>query len=60
MMPRALPFAATVPARGYQPVYTSGCLCPGCHSGHWDVRRSSAECVRCGLALPLAPERAAA
>jgi hypothetical protein len=59
-MTRPLPFADTVSARGYRPVYTSGTRCPGCGGTHWDVRRLTAECVRCFTALPIAPERAAA
>lgn len=40
---------------GYRPVYRAGTYCPGCGHGHWLVGRVSAECSRCGTALPLAP-----
>lgn len=41
--------------RGYAPLYRAGAACPGCGAGHWIVGRVSAECARCGTAIPLAP-----
>lgn len=40
---------------GYRPAYSSGTSCPSCASRAWHVGRQSAECARCGTALPLAP-----
>lgn len=50
-------FAASLPARGYQPVHSSGCLCPSCGRSAWLVGRTLAECAHCGTALPFAPRR---
>lgn len=43
-------------ARGYQVLFhTDGVNhCPGCHGTNWLVGRITAECARCGTALPLA------
>ncbi|RIA44068.1 hypothetical protein DFR49_2304 [Hephaestia caeni] len=54
--PRRL-VADDVAHRGYRPVYSVGCRCPGCASGAWFVGRVSAECARCGTALPLGPDQ---
>lgn len=46
---------ANIALHGYQPLYHGpGERCPGCHSQHWHIGRMSAECARCGTALPLA------
>lgn len=44
------------PARGYQVLFHVGETnrCPGCHGTNWHVGRITAECARCGTALPLA------
>lgn len=55
-MTAARKFAATMPDRGYRPVHSSGCRCPGCGLSCWHIGRTSAECARCGTALPLSPE----
>ncbi|MDE2436074.1 MAG: hypothetical protein KGM49_07440 [Sphingomonadales bacterium] len=43
-------------ARGYQVLYHSDAVnhCPGCGGVNWHVGRITAECGRCGTALPLA------
>lgn len=41
---------------GYRPLYHQGVRCPACTGTAWLIGRSSAECARCGAALPLAPE----
>ncbi len=42
--------------RGYRPLYRgAGSCCPSCCATAWLVGRQSAECARCGTALPLAP-----
>ncbi|WP_156442240.1 MULTISPECIES: hypothetical protein [unclassified Sphingomonas] len=43
--------------RGYAPLYHGAAPCPACGGTHWHVGRHSAECARCGTALPLSPER---
>lgn len=53
-------YRALQPMRGYRPAYTVGTACPGCGHGAWLVGRASAECGRCGTALPLAPVNASA
>jgi hypothetical protein len=42
----------TVEARGLVPQYDGG-RCPGCGLNHWHVGSITAECARCGTALPL-------
>ena len=49
------PVAGVQLSRGYRPLYHGGARCPGCNSSNWHIGRSSAECARCGTALPLAP-----
>ncbi|MBY0306421.1 MAG: hypothetical protein K2W86_14880 [Sphingomonas sp.] len=44
-----------IAARGYQPNYRDGMDCPGCGFGAFYLGRHSAECARCGTALPFAP-----
>ena len=56
MTAAAIDYRALQPARGYQPAYAAGGACPGCGHRAWHVGRRSAECGRCGTALPLAPE----
>lgn len=51
----AIDYRALLPLRGYRPAYRTGTGCPGCGHGGWRVGRFSAECARCGTALPLAP-----
>jgi hypothetical protein len=41
--------------RGYVPLYRAPQICPGCTGQHWFEGRQSAECARCGTALPFAP-----
>ncbi|WP_296675775.1 PilZ domain-containing protein [Novosphingobium sp.] len=43
-------------ARGYQVLFHADTInhCPGCHGVNWLVGRITAECARCGTALPLA------
>jgi hypothetical protein len=43
-------------ARGYQVLFRDGEVnhCPGCNGTNWYVGRVTAECGRCGTALPLA------
>ncbi|PKB13327.1 hypothetical protein B0I00_3365 [Novosphingobium kunmingense] len=43
-------------ARGYQVLFHADSVnrCPGCHGTNWLVGRITAECARCGTALPLA------
>lgn len=43
-------------ARGYQVLFREGQInhCPGCNGTNWYVGRVTAECGRCGTALPLA------
>jgi hypothetical protein len=43
-------------ARGYQVLFRVGEVnhCPGCNGTNWYVGRVTAECGRCGTALPLA------
>lgn len=43
-------------ARGYQVLFHADGVnrCPGCHGTNWLVGRITAECARCGTALPLA------
>ncbi|HEU4958988.1 MAG TPA: hypothetical protein VFT56_01155 [Sphingomonas sp.] len=48
-------YRAIQPQRGYLPVYRTGTACPGCGYRAFLVGRASAECGRCGTALPLAP-----
>lgn len=55
-MTAARKFSATVRDRGYRPVHSSGCRCPGCGLSNWHIGRVSAECAGCGTALPLSPE----
>lgn len=43
-------------ASGYRPLYSGGARCPSCAGGAWHVGRASAECARCGTALPLSPD----
>lgn len=50
--------AATVHERGYAILYRDGMDCPGCGHGGFIIGRQSAECGRCGTALPLAPKGA--
>ncbi len=57
--PAAMPFGATIEARGYQVNYRDGMDCPGCGRGAFHIGRQSAECAHCGTALPLAPTRVA-
>lgn len=38
------------------PVYREGRDCPGCWGRSWLIGRSTAECARCGAALPLADQ----
>jgi hypothetical protein len=42
--------------RGYQVLFRDGEInhCPGCNGTNWYVGRVTAECGRCGTALPLA------
>jgi hypothetical protein len=41
--------------RGIVPVsYVTGQGCPCCTGKHWHVGRMTAECGRCGFAVPLA------
>lgn len=53
-IPQGGRFAAS--ARGYQVLFHADTLnrCPGCHGTNWLVGRITAECARCGTALPLA------
>ncbi len=44
----------TIAQRGYSIRYEAGIACPGCQHRAFLVGRSSAECARCGTALPLA------
>lgn len=48
-------YAALPTMRGFIVLYRPGetNLCPGCSGRHWLVGRMSAECPRCGTALPL-------
>lgn len=41
---------------GYRPAYrvTNPQRCPGCSQAQWLIGRHTAECARCGTALPLA------
>ena len=39
--------------RGYRLFYSAGVSCPCCCAKAWHVGRQSAECARCGAALPL-------
>ena len=50
--PRAI--GAALPLRGYAVQYRDGAHCPGCDGRHWWIGRASAECARCGTALPIA------
>ncbi len=43
--------------RGYSLRYEPGMACPGCQHRAFHIGRQSAECARCGTALPLAPGR---
>lgn len=52
----AIDYRARNSLRGYQPSYASGSACPACGHRAWHVGRHSAECGRCGTALPLSPE----
>ncbi len=47
---------ARASARGYQVLFHTDTVnrCPGCHGTNWLVGRITAECARCGTALPLA------
>ena len=59
----ARPIAPTVREnireRGYVIRYRDGMECPGCGHGAFHIGRLSAECGKCGTALPLAPTRGA-
>lgn len=46
---------APVGRHGFRPLYRSDSRCPCCDQANWFVGRVSAECARCGTALPLAP-----
>ncbi|MFM5885619.1 MAG: PilZ domain-containing protein [Novosphingobium sp.] len=48
--------AAGPSARGYQVLFHADTVnhCPGCAGTNWLVGRITAECARCGTALPLA------
>lgn len=48
------PLGATPRLRGFAMRYRDGMHCPGCDARNWYIGRSSAECARCGTALPLA------
>ena len=54
-------FELAVRPRHLQPVllsrYEPGMACPGCQHRAFHIGRQSAECARCGTALPLAPGR---
>lgn len=46
----------SIPERGYAPLYHVGeekQRCPCCHGLQWFIGRMSAECAKCGTALPL-------
>ncbi|UIJ46926.1 hypothetical protein LZK98_08280 [Sphingomonas cannabina] len=45
----------TLTMSGFRPLYQTGICCPACGTANWIIGRSSAECGRCGSALPLAP-----
>lgn len=47
---------AILASRGYQVNWRTGTRCPACDCGSFMLGRASAECVRCGAALPLAAE----
>lgn len=49
-------FRRKLMARGYQVLFHAEAVnhCPGCGGTHWYVGRVTAECGRCGTALPLA------
>lgn len=60
MTARVLEFRRPTPApafdpgkRGFAPIYTPGCKCPGCHRSQWWVGAQSAECAWCGVAVAL-------
>lgn len=46
--------APAIPS-GWRVLYRPGTRCPACAGAGWLVGRRSAECGRCGAALPLAP-----
>lgn len=54
--PAAKP-ATTIRRRGYLVQYRDGMDCPGCGHGAFHIGRQSAECGKCGTALPFAPAR---
>lgn len=51
-------FGAKALIAGFRVSYHTGEInhCPGCAGTHWIVGRSTAQCVRCDTALPLALE----
>lgn len=48
------PVATMLATRSMPLRYHDGAHCPGCDARNWYIGRSSAECARCGTALPLA------
>ena len=50
------PLIETIRTGALRPTYRRGTHCPECGASAWTVGRFSAECARCGTALPFAPE----
>ncbi len=48
------PVRPPVPSRVLRPAYHAGTRCPACGGRAWLIGRRSAECARCGEALPFA------